>query len=196
MKPGEKLYPLQGDPMFKRISQQLQEEHRAKEERLRQSQVNVDRTRNQIAEEEEALAFAAGISREEYEELMERGSFGVEILQALIKGQAKSVDEAIHFLYQQAGDKAGAFADWLKRISAEKKYHPFQPETAWEQLNREMDEHDHPRPKRKRKGPTKKGIYNRFRRWQEEQDLHQEQDQAFDDFINKWQKSQKQKTGA
>ena len=167
---GESIWPVSPkDPALKRILAKQREEEAVQ----KQTEIDTDERMSRIRETEDALAFAAGLTRDGMRDMFAAygSQFGTQIWQALIDNKATNVEEAIQYLYQQAGDQAGAYADWLAKITNKKVYHPAQRPTAWEQLNMELYQHEHPQWRRRKKRPGKIKVIEKAQRhmWRQEQ---------------------------
>ena len=180
--PAEKELLRELDRMYK--------EDLERQQRKLASEIRTDRVRSENRTEHQAIAFNAGLSSEaEFHAIMSTyKTLGTQILEVLTEGRAATINEAIKLLYQEAGNEAGKFADWLGQITSQKIYHPGQPLTAWERLNLAMDQHDQP-PKKKKPGwrKTKKWMGERFARWQAQKGTQTADDCAYEEMIGEWQ---------
>ncbi|MBU1327027.1 hypothetical protein KKB64_01900 [Patescibacteria group bacterium] len=174
---------LVADPKCQGIIKQLNEEEAARREKWAEGEEHMQRVRERIADEKKALADAAGITMEEYEDLVRRGIQGVQALNLLIGGQAGSPEEALTQV-RIAADREKREGDehhhHLMKITGERIYHPLQPPTEWEILKKEMADHEAPR---RRRGKSKGRVGRLYQNWKERQDQQTRLDQEFEKML-------------
>lgn len=140
--------------------------------------VHADATLAEMEEELHALAFGAGITREELGHLLERGDIGTEVLNVLTRGDATTIEEAIRLIYTQAGDEIGKkFVDPLTRATG-KKVRQFGPDPFGEFSKEEFDA-KHPR--RKRRPKTRADVQRGVDAWRARVAMQAEFDQSIDE---------------
>lgn len=140
-----------------------------------------DATLDEMQEELGALAFGAGITREELGQLLERGDLGAQVLNVLTRGEASTVEEAVRILYQQVGHEIGkSFVDPLTRATG-KKVRQFGPDPFGEMSRAEFDVEY---PRRKRKPKTRADVQRGIDAWRARLAMQAEFDQSIDESMH------------
>lgn len=174
---------LGADSECQRIIGWLHQEEVARRERWAEGEEHMRRVKERIADEKRALADAAGITVEEYDDLVHRGLPGVQALNLLIGGQAGSPEEALRKVATQAYREAhqgDEYHYYLMRITSEKIHNPLQPPTEWETVKREMADHEAPR---RRRGKTRKQVGALYKNWMDRQAQQARLDQEFEEMV-------------
>ncbi len=147
----------------------------------RAEDARADATLDEVQEELNALAFGAGITREELGKLFERGNLGTQVLTVLTRGEASTAEEAIRYLYEQGGNEIGKnFVDPLTRATG-KKVRRFGPDPFGEMSRAEFDA-KHPR--RTRKPRTRADVQRAVDAWRARLAMQTAFDQSIDESMH------------
>jgi hypothetical protein len=151
---------------------------REKQVRQRAEEEFVDRVASDIREEEEAMRFAAGLTRDQEDVLFEqRGpDVAVEIMKYLSMHDG-TPEEALAALYRIAGDEAGEYVDMLTRAFG-RRVRQFGPDPVGD-LSREEFNFVHPRNGHHK--PTKSDVIALVDGWRQMQAIQNEFDNSIDE---------------
>lgn len=171
----EELWP-DGHQLAVQLDRQYAEELRRLEEAGRREQ-QTESVLSDIREEEEAIAFNAGITWEDYHALLEQGEEGMRIFQLLSTGRAPTIPEAELMLDQRVNEKIDDFSQMMQTRWGDPQ---------WARLNAQIERHDHP----PRRGRGKRDLQKSFQSWRQQQEWQAQSDEAFYQMSKEWQKHQ------
>lgn len=138
---------------------------------------SVDRVRSEIIEEEEAAAFGAGLTVNEYRRIFDtHGDLGVQIIEVLTLGYTETEEGAIQYLYH---GEPNSTDDWIDRLTTAsgKRVHQFGQDLFGEMSDEEFAA-THPR--RRGRPKSKKDIQDALENWRRELEMQSEFDESID----------------